>query len=86
MKPQVIAHELGKRLRNDAIVSSDSGTNTSWWARHILAKRGQKHSVSGTLATMGPGVPYGIGAKFGHPEAASVVISRRLARLGRSVS
>ena len=41
MKPQVIAYELGLRLRDDAIVSSDSGTNTSWWARHIPAKRGQ---------------------------------------------
>jgi len=62
MKPQVVAHELGKLLRSDAIVSCDSGTITSWWARHIPVKRGQMHSVSGNLASMGPGVPYGIGA------------------------
>jgi pyruvate dehydrogenase (quinone)/pyruvate oxidase len=68
MKPQVIAHELGQRLRNDAIVSSDSGTNTTWWARHIMAKRGQMHSVSGTLASMACGLPYTISAQIAYPD------------------
>jgi pyruvate dehydrogenase (quinone) len=67
MKPQVIAHELGIRLRNDAIVSSDSGTITTWWARHIPAKRGQMHSCSGTLATMACGLPYTIAAQIAYP-------------------
>ncbi len=68
MKPQVIAHELGKRLRDNAIVSSDSGTITTWWARHILAKRGQMYSCSGTLATMAPGLPYTIAAQLAYPD------------------
>src|SRR5882724_9163796 len=68
MKPQVVAHELGKRLRNDAIVSSDSGTNTTWWARYISAKRGQMHSVSGTLATMACGLPYTSAAQIAYPD------------------
>ncbi len=68
MKPQVVAWELGKRLRNDAIVSSDSGTITTWWARQIPAKRGQKYSLSGTLATMAPGLPYTIAAQVAFPE------------------
>jgi pyruvate dehydrogenase (quinone) len=67
MKPQVIAHELGKRLRNDAIVSSDSGTITTWWARHIPARRGQKYSCSGTLATMACGLPYTNAAQLAYP-------------------
>lgn len=67
MKPQVIAHELGRRLRSDAIVSSDSGTITTWWARHILAQRGQMYSCSGTLATMACGLPYAIAAQIAHP-------------------
>ena len=67
MKPQVIAHELGQRLRHDAIVSSDSGTITTWWARHIPAKRGQMHSCSGTLATMACGLPYTIAAQIACP-------------------
>lgn len=68
MKPQVVAHELGKRLRADAIVSSDSGTITTWWARHIPVKRGQMYSCSGTLATMACGLPYTIAAQIAHPE------------------
>jgi pyruvate dehydrogenase (quinone) len=68
MKPQVIAWELGKRLRDDAIVSCDSGTITSWFARHIPVKRGQMHSLSGTLASMANGLPYTIAAQIAHPK------------------
>ena len=67
MKPQVVAWELGKRLKNDAIVSSDSGTITTWWARHILARKGQMYSLSGNLATMAPGLPYTIAAQIAFP-------------------
>jgi pyruvate dehydrogenase (quinone) len=68
MKPQVVAHELGRRLRSDAIVTCDSGTITTWWARHIPVQRGQMHSVSGTLATMACGLPYAIGAQVAYPD------------------
>lgn len=72
MKPQVVAWELGKRLSNDAIVSCDSGTIATWFARHIPAKRGQKHSLSGTLASMANGVPYAIAAQIAFPERQSI--------------
>src|SRR5437773_11205574 len=68
MKPQVIAHELGKQLRNDAIVSCDSGTIATWWARHIPVKKGQMHSLSGNLASMANGLPYTIAAQLAFPE------------------
>jgi len=68
LKPQVVAHELGKRLPDNAIVSCDSGTITTWWARHIHSKRGQMHSVSGTLATMACGLPYTIAAQIAYPD------------------
>jgi pyruvate dehydrogenase (quinone)/pyruvate oxidase len=68
MKPQVLANEIGKRLSNDAIVCCDSGTIATWWARHIPAKRGQMHTVSGNLATMACGLPYAIGSQVGHPD------------------
>lgn len=67
MKPQVVAWELGKRLRDDAIVSCDSGTIATWWARQIIARRGQMHTLSGTLATMAPGLPYTIAAQIAFP-------------------
>jgi len=68
MKPQVVARELGKRLSRNAIVSGDSATITSWFARHIPAKRGQKYSLSGNLATMANGLPYTIAAQVAYPE------------------
>jgi pyruvate dehydrogenase (quinone)/pyruvate oxidase len=68
MKPQVVAWELGRRLRDDAIVSCDSGTVATWWARQIPAKLGQKHSLSGTLATMAAGLPYTIAAQAAFPD------------------
>jgi pyruvate dehydrogenase (quinone)/pyruvate oxidase len=68
MKPQVVAWELGKRLSDTAIVSCDSGTIATWWARQIPAKRGQMHAVSGTLASMACGLPYAIAAQVAYPE------------------
>jgi pyruvate dehydrogenase (quinone)/pyruvate oxidase len=67
MKPQVVAYELGKRLKSDALVTSDSGTITTWWARHIPSLRGQMHTCSGNLATMACGFPYAIAAQVAHP-------------------
>src|SRR5262249_11745386 len=67
MKPQVVAFELGKRLMDNAIVSCDSGTITTWWARHIPAKKGQMYSLSGNLATMAPGLPYTLAAQIAYP-------------------
>lgn len=67
MKPQVVAHELGKRLKADALVTSDSGTNTTWWARYIPSLRGQHHTCSGNLATMACGFPYAIAAQVAYP-------------------
>jgi len=67
MKPQVVAWELGKRLDRTAIVSCDSGTIATWFARQIPVKQGQKHSLSGTLATMANGLPYTIAAQIAYP-------------------
>jgi pyruvate dehydrogenase (quinone) len=68
MKPQVVAWELGKRISDTAIVSSDSGTITTWFARHIRAKRNQKFSLSGTLASMANGLCYAIAAQVAFPD------------------
>jgi len=68
MKPQVVAWELGKRLDDDAIISCDSGTIATWFARNIPVKNRQKHSLSGTLATMANGLPYTIAAQIAYPD------------------
>jgi pyruvate dehydrogenase (quinone)/pyruvate oxidase len=72
MKPQVVAWELSKRLSDDAIVSCDSGTITTWFARQIKARAGQMYSLSGTLASMANGLPYAIAAQIAYPDRQSV--------------
>jgi pyruvate dehydrogenase (quinone) len=67
VNPQLVFHELSKRLPDGAILSSDSGSAANWYARDIKLRKGMMASLSGTLATMGPGVPYAIAAKFAHP-------------------
>jgi pyruvate dehydrogenase (quinone) len=67
VNPQLVFQELSKRLPDGAIISSDSGSAANWYARDIKLRKGMMASLSGTLATMGPGVPYAIAAKFAHP-------------------
>lgn len=68
VNPMRIAWELSQRLPSNAIVTADSGSSTNWYARCLKFREGMRGSLSGTLATMGPGVPYAIGAKFAHPD------------------
>jgi len=72
MKPQVVAWELGRRLLDNAMISADSGTVTSWWARYIPVKRGQLHAVSGNLASMACSLPYAIAAQIAYPDRSSI--------------
>jgi pyruvate dehydrogenase (quinone) len=67
MKPQVVAHELNKLLADDAIISTDSGTITTWAARHLIMRGNMMFSCSGNLATMACGLPYAIAAAVAHP-------------------
>lgn len=68
MKPQVVAHTLEKLAAPNAIITGDSGTNTTWIARNFRLKRNQMFSCSGNLATMAPGLPYAIGAQAAYPD------------------
>jgi len=67
INPLRLFHELSTRLPDDAIVAADSGSSANWYARQLKFRGDMRGSLSGNLATMGPGVPYGIGAKFGNP-------------------
>jgi pyruvate dehydrogenase (quinone) len=74
INPQLLFWELSKVLPPDAIVSADSGSAANWFARDVKLGRGHMASLSGTLATMGPGVPYAIAAKFCHPHRPAVAL------------
>jgi pyruvate dehydrogenase (quinone) len=68
VNPMRLFHELSLRLPTNAIVTSDSGSAANWYARHLRFHGDVRGSLSGTLATMGPAVPYAIGAKWAHPD------------------
>ena len=74
VNPQRLVWELSARLPTNAIVAADSGSAANWYARHLKLRGEQRGSLSGTLATMGPGVPYVIGAKFAHPDRPAIAL------------
>ncbi|MDO0937905.1 thiamine pyrophosphate-requiring protein [Streptomyces sp. DG2A-72] len=74
INPEYVARALDPLLPGNAIISSDSGSVANWYARHLTMRPGMRASLSGTLATMGCGVPYAIGAKFAHPDRPAIAL------------
>ena len=68
IKPQAIANAVSELIEDNAIISVDCGTNTSWAAQYINIRKGMKFSLSGTLATMACGLPYAIAAQIAFPD------------------
>jgi pyruvate dehydrogenase (quinone) len=68
INPQLLFWELSPRLPDGCVLTADSGSVASWFARDLKLRRGMLASLSGSLASMGAGVPYAIAAKFAHPE------------------
>ncbi|MDA3642922.1 thiamine pyrophosphate-requiring protein [Saccharopolyspora indica] len=74
VNPELVFHELSPLLPDDVVLTSDSGSAANWYARHLKIRRGMRASLSGTLATMGPGAPYATGAKFAHPDRPVIAV------------
>jgi pyruvate dehydrogenase (quinone) len=75
INPMRLFSELSPRLPENAIITADSGSSANWYARQLRFRGQMRGSLSGTLATMGPGVPYGIGAKFARPDRPVIVFA-----------
>ncbi|MGH7907317.1 MAG: thiamine pyrophosphate-dependent enzyme, partial [Candidatus Binataceae bacterium] len=67
MKPEVVPWNLQDLLDDDAIITGDSGSVTTWIARLKLRAR-QRFSFSGTLCSMAAALPYAIGAQAAYPK------------------
>ncbi|HLA71500.1 MAG TPA: thiamine pyrophosphate-dependent enzyme [Steroidobacteraceae bacterium] len=67
LTPGKLAHELGVRLADDALIAWDSGHNTGVLARYIPARSAQAFSGSGMMATMACSVSYAIAAALAFP-------------------
>jgi pyruvate dehydrogenase (quinone) len=74
VNPQRVFYELSPRLPDGAILAADSGSAANWFARDVKIRAGMQASLSGTLATMGCGVPYAIAAKFAHPDRVAIAL------------
>jgi len=74
VNPMRIFHELSERMPENAMIASDSGSSANWYARHLQFRGNVRGSLSGNLATMGPGVPYAIGAKWAHPDRPAIAL------------
>ncbi|MFD9858839.1 thiamine pyrophosphate-requiring protein [Streptomyces alboflavus] len=74
INPEYVAHALDELLPEDVILAADSGSAANWYARHLRLRGAMRGSLSGTLATMGPGVPYVIGAKFAHGDRPAIAL------------
>ncbi|MDX5565827.1 thiamine pyrophosphate-requiring protein [Streptomyces sp. ID05-04B] len=74
INPEYVARALDPLLPPDAMVTCDSGSVTTWYARCLSLRPGMRASLSGTLATMGCAVPYAIGAKFAHPDRPAIAL------------
>jgi pyruvate dehydrogenase (quinone) len=68
INPQRVVWELSKQLPDGCILTADSGSSTNWFARQLKLREGMQASLSGTLATMGPAVPYAVAAKLAFPQ------------------
>lgn len=75
VNPMRVVWELSQRIPENAIVTADSGSSTNWYARCLRMRGDMRGSLSGTLATMGPAVPYAIGAKFAHPDRPAIALA-----------
>jgi pyruvate dehydrogenase (quinone) len=74
INPQRVFWELSPRLPDNCILTSDSGSAANWFARDLKVRRGMMATLSGNLATMGPGVPYAIAAKFAWPDRVAIAL------------
>ena len=72
INPERVFWELSPRLPDRCILAADSGSTASWYARELKFRAGMMGSLSGNLATMGPGVPYVIAAKFAYPDRVAI--------------
>ncbi|WP_341770740.1 thiamine pyrophosphate-requiring protein [Actinomycetospora succinea] len=74
LNPELVVRELSDRLPDDALLAVDCGTATSWYARDVTLHGTQYGSLSGTLLSMGGGMPYAIAAKNAHPDRPVVAL------------
>jgi thiamine pyrophosphate-dependent acetolactate synthase large subunit-like protein len=75
IRPPYIMKVLQEKIASDAVISLDVGENCWWFGRNFGMKKTQKMVMSGTLATMGFGLPGALAAAFAYPDRQIVCIT-----------
>ncbi|MCU1565869.1 MAG: thiamine pyrophosphate-requiring protein [Pseudarthrobacter sp.] len=75
VNPERVVRELNGRLPANAQVSVDVGSCVYWYARQLILPADVPVHLSGTLASMGCSIPYGIAAKLAHPDRPLVALA-----------
>jgi pyruvate oxidase len=75
IRPQYIIKVLNKKIADNAVISLDVGENCWWFGRNFRMKKSQNMVMSGTLATMGFGLPGALAAALAYPERQIVCLT-----------
>jgi len=75
IRPPFIIKVLNDRVADDAVISLDVGENCWWFGRNFLMKKSQKLVMSGTLASMGFGLPGALAACLAFPKRQVVCLT-----------
>ncbi|MDQ1489335.1 MAG: hypothetical protein QOJ23_1849 [Actinomycetota bacterium] len=67
IQPQYLMAVIDRLAAGDAILCSDTGTVTTWAARHFDIWGERRFMLSSNLASMAAGLPYAIAAQWAHP-------------------
>jgi pyruvate dehydrogenase (quinone) len=75
INPELVIRALNAHLPADAQIALDVGSVVYWYARQLIVSPGVSVQVSGTLASMGCSLPYGIAGKLARPDRPMIVLS-----------
>lgn len=68
IQPQMVLEEINQLTKGNAIVSTGVGQHQMWSAQYFDFKEPRQWLTSGSMGTMGFGLPAAIGAQFAHPD------------------
>jgi len=74
LNPEAVFAALTDEVPSGTAVALDVGSVVYWYARQLTLPAGTAAHVSGTLASMGCGVPYGLAAKCADPSRPVLVL------------
>src|SRR5690606_8213115 len=68
IQPYYIIEEINRLTRGEAIIATGVGQHQMWAAQYSQFKHPRLWLTSGSMGTMGFGLPAAIGAQFAHPD------------------